>query len=249
MHKKLLAAFFAAVLAVTACTACGSKTKNNSSSGGDSAASPDASAQADSGQSGADGGADPAAAEIEAPTAAKSGDAFVMIADASWYAKYFGNTEETGDDLLAYGAVAAHITGNGDYTISVNAGSHGTQKEITGDPNGSYQCSGLGFAAVKVVDGTKLYPNMSIEIKEIRVDGNAIPLTAKNYTSSDDNTEMRANIYNDYVSRFPEDAHNADGQLTGEFGEYSSKIVDPANFDKWQKVEVDFTVSGIGNAE
>lgn len=249
MYKKTLAALFAAALALTVCTACGDKTKKNGGSSGDGAVASDASAQADSGIEYGNGSPDGASAEIEEPAAAQSGDAFLMITDEQWYAQFFGNTEKKNEDLLCWGAQTAHITGNGDYTVSVNAGSHGTQKEITGDPNGSYQCSGLGFAAVKVEDGTKLFPNMSIEIREIRVDGNPVTLSAKNYTSSDDNTEMRANIYNDFVSRFPEDAHNAGGQLSGEFGEYSSKIVDPASFAKWQRVEVDFTVSGIGDAE
>ena len=249
MYKKLLAALAAAALAMTFCTACGDKTKKNGGASGDGASSPDASAQADPGSADGNSSADTASAEIEEPTAAESGDAYLMIADAQWYVKFFGNNEKKNEDLLSWGTQTARITGNGDYTVSVNAGSHGTQKEITGDPNGSYQCSGLGFAAVKVEDGTKLFPNMSIEIKEIRVDGNPVALSAKNYTSSDDNTEMRANIYNDFVSSFPEDAHNPGGQLTGEFGEYSSKIVDPASFEKWQKIEVDFTVSGIGDAE
>lgn len=249
MYKKLLAALFAAALAVTACTACGDKTEKNGGFAGDGSSPSDASAQADSGSAGGENNADAASAEIEEPAAAESGDAFLMITDSAWYAQFFGNSEKKNEDLLCWGAQTAHISGNGDYTVSVNAGSRGTQKTITGDPNGSYQCSGLGFAAVKVEDGTKLFPNMSIEIKEIRVDGSPIALSAKNYTSSDDNVEMRANIYNDFVSRFPEDAHNAGGQLTGEFGEYSSKIVDPASFEKWQKVEVDFTVSGIGDAE
>ena len=245
MYKRLLTALLAAALAMTVCTACGNKTKKNGRSADDGTSVSDDSGQAEPGSAAGGNNADGADAEIEAQTVAESGDAILLITDSQWYVKYFG----TAEDLLSYGAGAARITGNGDYTVSVNAGSHGTQKEITGDPNNGYQCGGLGFAAVKVVDGTKLFPNMSIEIKEIRVDGRPVTLTAKNYTSSDDNTEMRANIYNEYVSRFPEDAHNAEGQLTGEFGEYSSKIVDPASFEKWQKVEVDFTVSGIGDTE
>ncbi len=244
MTRKLLAAILAAAAAMTVCTACGAKDKKGGNADGTSSAADAASGDA-AGDASRNGSAENNAAETEEPTVAKSGDAILIITDGQWYAKYFG----TAEDLLSYGAGAVQITGNGDYTVSVNAGSAGTQKEITGDPNGSYQCSGLGFAAVKVMDGTKLFPEMSIEIREIRVDGNPVQLSAKNYTSSDDNTEMRANIYNEYVSRFPDDAHNADGKLTGEFGEYSSQIVDPAAFSKWQKVEVDFTVSGIGAQE
>ena len=60
---------------------------------------------------------------------------------------------------------------------------------------------------------------------------------------------MRANIYNQWVNNFPEDAHTADGAVTGEFGEYSSQIVNLDDFKTWQKVEVDFTVTGTGAGE
>ena len=86
---------------------------------------------------------------------------------------------------------------------------------------------------------------MSIEINEIRLDGKPVETVAKNYTSSDDGKEMRANIYNQWVSKFPEDAHTAQGPVTGEFGEYSAQIINPSSFGTWKKVEVDFTVSGI----
>ena len=80
------------------------------------------------------------------------------------------------------------------------------------------------------------------------MDGKPITMNAKNYTSSDDGKEMRANIYNQWVNNFPDDAHTADGAVTGEFGEYSSQIVDPADFKKWQKIEVDFEVTGTDAA-
>ena len=85
---------------------------------------------------------------------------------------------------------------------------------------------------------------MSIVIDEIRKDGQPVELTAKNYTSSDNGKEMRANIYNQWVNAFPADAHTATGPVTGTFGEYSSQIIDPEKLGEWQKLEVDFTVTG-----
>ena len=178
--------------------------------------------------------------EFEEQVAAGSGDAFLNISDPDWYVQYYGTT----DDLLTYDAGIAHITKDGDYTVSVNVGTKGAQFDITGELNGSYTCKGIDYAAVKVVDGASLYPDMSIEIKEIRVNGKAIDMTAKNYTSSDDGTEMHANIYNHFISIIPDDAHTADGNVAGEFGEYSSMIVDPGDFISWKTVEVDFTVTG-----
>ncbi|MCC8135990.1 MAG: hypothetical protein LIO40_04865, partial [Ruminococcus sp.] len=100
-----------------------------------------------------------------------------------------------------------------------------------------------------VNDGTTLYPDMAIEITSIRVDGTAIPLIAKNYTTSDDGVEMRTNIYNEWVSdeNTPEDAHDANGVITDTTG-YSAQIIDPSAFDDgWTTVEVDFTVTGTGD--
>ncbi|MBQ6042452.1 MAG: hypothetical protein K5705_11355 [Oscillospiraceae bacterium] len=242
MTKKLLAALAASVMVLTACTACGKKDKKNTPAANDGKSAAETSSAEDTPAAEDASAAETQPVELEERVAAAAGDAVLCITDSQWYVKYFG----TADDLLSYGAGAAHISGDGDYTVSVNVGSKGAQQEITGDPSGSYQCEGIDFAAVKVFDGTVLYPKMCIEIKEIRVDGKPVQMTAKNYTSSDDGTEMRANIYNHFVSKFPDDAHTAEGPVTGEFGEYSSETIDPASFAKWSKVEVDFTVTGTG---
>lgn len=241
--KKLLAATFAAVMALSMCTACG----EDSSTGGSSSTADNSSA-ADGTTTTSTTAATVATSatetvEFEEPVVAESGDAILYLADSQWYVQYDG----TADTLMTYDAGIAKITGDGDYTVSVNAGTKACQYDITGDPNAGYECAGIVFGAVKVLDGTTLFPNMSIEIKEIRVDGEAVDLTAKNYTSSDDGKEMRANIYNSYVSSMPEDAHTAAGPVgTTEFGEYSSMIIDPLDFASWTKIEVDFTVTGTG---
>ena len=180
--------------------------------------------------------------EFEEPTEAKAGDAYLSISDKKWYVQYNGSR----DDILTYDAGIARITGDGDYTVSVNAGTKGAQFDITGNPDSSYVCSGIDFAAIRIPEGNTLYPDMVIEIREIRVNGKAIEMTAKNYTSSDDGTETRANIYNHYISIIPDDGRSTEGSVAGEFGAYSSMIVSPRDFSKWTTVEVDFTVTGTG---
>ena len=243
MSKKLFAALCASAMALSALTACGgdaSSTADSSSKEESSAATTTTSAPAET----AAVITTPAteSLDIEPAVEAKSGDAILAIADGQWWVQYWGTTE----DILTYDAGVATINGDGDYTVSVNVATTGAQYDITDGqgPFEGYECEGLGFAAVKVFDGTTLYPNMSIEIKEIRVDGKPYELKAKNYTSSDDGKEMRTNIYNEWVSSLPEDAHNADGPVSGD--EYSPKLVDPADFSKWSKIEVDFTVTGTG---
>ncbi|MBQ9899285.1 MAG: hypothetical protein IJM44_07530, partial [Ruminococcus sp.] len=110
---------------------------------------------------------------------------------------------------------------------------------------------GLSFSAVLVRGGATLYPNMSIDITAIRIDGEDIPLTAKSFTCVDDAytedelSDMRSNIYNPWVTSLPEDAHDASGAVTADGG-YAATIIDTNAFEKeWTTVEVDFTVSGI----
>lgn len=238
MNKRLFAALEASALLF--CTACGNKTEESANEN-HTTAPPVTTAVTDTKPA-----EKPAETEVneevefEEQITAESGDAFLNVSDLNWYVQYFG----TKDDLLTYDAGIAHIDGDGDYTVSVNVGTKGAQFDITGEINGDYTCDGIDFAAVKVLDGATLFPDMCIEIKEIRVDGKAIEMTAQNYTSSDDGKEMRANIYNHFISNIPDDAHTPEGDISGEFGTYSSMIVDPDDFANWTSIEVDFTVTG-----
>ena len=245
MNKKLFAALAASSVLLAVCTACGESSSQAESSVAETTAAESSAAETSAPESSE--AAESVAAEdieFEEPVVAEDGHAFLYINDGQFYVSYDG----TANSLMTYAAGVPEITGDGTYTVSVDAGTKGCQFDIGGDANGDYRCDGLSFAAVIVKGGTTLYPNMCIEIKEIRMDGKPITMNAKNYTSSDDGKEMRANIYNQWVNNFPDDAHPADGAVTGEFGEYSSQIVDPADFKKWQKIEVDFEVTGTDAA-
>ncbi|MDE6020900.1 MAG: hypothetical protein K2H01_07905 [Ruminococcus sp.] len=183
-----------------------------------------------------------AAIEIEKAVEAKSGDAYLAIADGQWYVQYWG----TNADLLTYDAGVAEIKENGNYTVSVNGASKGMILDVTGSADDSYTPSGCSFMAVIVKDGKLLYPNMSIDITSIRINGEEIERTSQSYTTSDDDIEMRANIYNEWANELPEDAHNADGVVTDNTS-YSAQIIDKNSIGPWTKIEVDFTVSGIGD--
>ena len=263
--KKLLAALCASAMVLAACTACGDSDTASSSKAESSAA--DASSAEDSSAAGEDSTApageessaaetaataataapaESSSVEFEEAIAAESGDAFLYINDGQFYIGYTGDAESSSSaPRMTYDAGVVKIEGNGQYTVSVRNDTNGLRYDATGDANGDLVVSGVQFAAVIVRDGTTLFPNMSIEINEIRLDGTPVETVAKNYTSSDDGKEMRANIYNQWVNKFPEDAHTAEGAVTGEFGEYSSQIINPASFGTWKKCEVDFTVTGI----
>ncbi|WP_455125250.1 hypothetical protein [Ruminococcus sp.] len=242
--KKLLAFLLASAMMCTAFTACGDK--EDSSKEESSAAETTAEESSEEETSAADessvAGEQVQTGSFEEPVAAESGDAYLAMVDGEWYVQYWG----TDEDLLTYDAGVVPITGDGEYTVSVNGATAGLMYDVTGDANGDYTPSGMSFMAVMVKDGTTLYPNMAIEITSIKMNGEEVPMTKKNYTSSDDGVEMRANIYNEWVNELSEDAHDANGAVT-DASAYSAQIVDKDAFNSgWTSVEVTFNVTGTG---
>lgn len=188
---------------------------------------------------------------FEEAVEANVGDAYLAIVDGQWYVQYWGKNT----DLLTYDAGVVPITGNGDYTVSVNADTNGFRYDVTGDVNGEYNPAGLEFMSVMIKDGEKKFPGAIITINSILVDGKEIEMKAKNYTSSDDAVETRSNIYNKYIVKPSGDARTPDGDLFNETGDavgpvndYSPQIINPDDFaGGWTKVEVNFTISGISD--
>ncbi len=249
--KRILACLLASMMACGVLTACGGD--DSASESATEAATTEAATEAATaevvegegegeaaGEDAAPAGEQVQAGAFEEAVEAKSGDAYLAMVDGEWYVQYWGTTA----DLLTYDAGVVPITGNGDYTVSVNGASAGMLFDVTGDANGEYTPAGCSFMSVMVKDGVTLYPNMAIEITSIRVNGEELPMTAKNYTSTDDGIEMRANIYNEWVNELPEDAHDANGPVTDN-STYSAQIIDKNLIEAWTSIEVDFTVSGI----
>ena len=192
--------------------------------------------------------------DFEPANSAESGQAYLAIVDGQWWVQYWGSAEKDGY-MLAYNAGIADIQGDGSYTVSVTADTKGCRYDVTGDPDEPYTPEGLSFLSVMIPDGETLYPNAVITIDSIKVDGNELELSAKNYTCSDDGKETRANIYNTYVTAPATDARSPEGALYDAEGnaleicdEYSAQIVDPEAFATWTTVEVNFTITGTGNS-
>ena len=120
--------------------------------------------------------------------------AYIMYADAAWAKQYWLDGNE-------YPVVAtnATITGPGDYTVALDFTEQGA-------------ASGVAFAALGIKHGEHLFPGMTIKLKEVRVNGEAIALN-KGYTSSDDKIETRMNLMNEWVSELPADARSWDANL------------------------------------
>ena len=143
--------------------------------------------------------------------------AFVMFANADWSVSYFGG--EAPEGVTAVNAV---IDGFGDYSAALELAA---------------PSEGLAFSALGIANGEKTYPGAYLKINEIRLNGEAIAFE-KGYTSSDDGITTRMNIYNEWVSALPDDAHSFDGVLD----DASPKTVDPALFTGVNKIEVDFSL-------
>ncbi len=146
-------------------------------------------------------------------------EAFIMYADASWTYQYWNDGSEN-----PVVATNAEITGPGEYTVALDF----TETE-TG------VAEGVAFAAVGIKNGENTFPNYCINIKEMKVNGEAVEV-AKGYTSSDDGITTRMNVYNEWVSELPLDARSFDGNTD----ESNWIIVDKEAFAAVETVEVTF---------
>lgn len=265
--KRITALLLASAMMCGAAASCGTKTKKGNSKDSASGISDTKSSKSGNSKKDKNGKGEELPPVPELPTvvpieevdfeeaeAAESGDAYLAIADKDWKVQYWGDTGD--NNQLSFEAGVAHITGNGDYTVSVTADTNGFRYESTGDPDGDYLPQGLGFAAVIISDGEKAMPGAVITVKSVKVDGKDIDLKGNSYTNTESG-EIRSNIYNEWVSddALPADARIARGSLFNGFnvddptelndGTCSARIVDAADFREWTTVEVGFTVSGL----
>ncbi|MBR1529376.1 MAG: hypothetical protein IJ642_08765 [Oscillospiraceae bacterium] len=188
--------------------------------------------------------------EFEPAMTAQPGQAYLAIVDGQWWIQYWGSAEKDGY-MLSYNAGIADIQGDGSYTVSVTADTNGFRYDTTGDAADQYTPEGLSFLSVMIPEGESMYPGAVITIDSIKVDGNEIEMSAKNYTSSDDGSETRTNIYNTWVSTPSDDARCIDGPLYDAdknaldiCKDYSAQLIDPSAFSQWTTVEVNFTITG-----
>ncbi len=154
-------------------------------------------------------------AAAEEATAGKTG--YLMYADAAWAKQYWGAEATEGVT-----PINADITGPGAYTVGLEF---------------AEEAAGLAFTAIGIDGGELAFPGYTIELKEIRVNGEAVE-ASKGYTSSDDGIVTRMNIFNEWVTDVPSDARSFDGSLEG----VQPIIVNKDAFAAVKKVEVDFVL-------
>ena len=142
--------------------------------------------------------------------------AYIMYANADWSAQYWLD----GNEYAGVTAANVNVDGPGTYTVG-----------LTFDT----PAAGVAFAAVGMKNGEKTFPGYFIDVKEIKVNGEAIEI-GKAYTSSDDEVETRANVMNEWVTELPKDARRADGNLEGA----SPIIVNKDDLAEVSSIEITF---------
>ena len=154
--------------------------------------------------------------------AASDGDeAYLMYADSAWAYQYWGGDADNGIKVTT-----AKINGAGDYTVGL---------DFSGTADGAV--SGVAFTALGITTGEFTYPNATIELKSIKINGEEVAFK-KGYTSSDDGILTRMNIYNEWVAELPADARSFDGDIA----ESAAIIVDKEAFASVKSIEIAFTL-------
>lgn len=139
--------------------------------------------------------------------------AWIMINDGAWAVEYsVGNTYNPSDKSKGLVPTDVEITGAGTYTVSL---------DFTGTGQG--YANGLAFSALGISNGETLFPGYIINITDVKINGESYTLKGKPYTTADDQICTRVNLYNNWVTKIPDDARTADGDVK----DVTANIIDP----------------------
>lgn len=166
-------------------------------------------------------------AGIDLPPSDDMAIAWIMFNSSDYALAY--SVGDTYDPTNATAGVKAHnaeVTGAGTYTVSL---------DFT-DCGGA---SGTAFSALGISGGEQFFPGCTVNIDEILINGEAIELTAKGYTTSDDDKCTRVNLYNQWVSQIPDNARTSDGSSDG----CAASIINIDGNTKINTVSVTFTLT------
>lgn len=152
--------------------------------------------------------------------------AWIMYSSQDWSMTYSsGDTYDPTSKTDGLEAVDVDVTGAGTYTVSL---------DFTKTDAG--YARGMAFSALAVGNGELLYPGYTIEIKEMKVNGQPYELKAKPYTTTDDGKCTRMNLYNEWVSEVPPEARSFDGDTS----DAAATIVDNADLEHIETIEITF---------
>ncbi|MCR4578852.1 MAG: glycoside hydrolase family 5 protein, partial [Treponema sp.] len=157
------------------------------------------------------------------------GIGYIMYSDANWVVTYsVGDEYKPTSKTKGLKAIDAEITGPGTYTLALDFSEMKAGK-----------ASGFSFCAIGIENGEALFPDYAIDIKEIKVDGKPVKMTAKGYTATDNGKTTRINLVNDWVTSIPKTGiRTPDGNLDG----VKAVILDKKDgvFKDMKKLEITF---------
>ncbi|MCM1578075.1 MAG: glycoside hydrolase family 5 protein [Ruminococcus sp.] len=163
---------------------------------------------------------------IEFPPSDDMAIAWLMFNSSDYGIAYsVGDTYDPTNATTGVKATNVQVIGAGTYTVSLDFSESGAAK-------------GMGFCALGMSNGESFFPGCKITVDEILINGEAQELTAKGYTSSDDDKCTRVNIVNQWVKNVPADGRTSDGSLDG----CSATILGIGENTRITSVEVTFTV-------
>lgn len=132
--------------------------------------------------------------------------AWIMWNDGGWSLAYsVGDTYNPDSITPGITATDVIITGEGTYTVSL---------DFTGTSTGF--SASTAFSALAIANGETLFPGYVIDITECLINGEPYHFKGRPYTTSDNGTTTRVNLYNEWVTKVPRDSARVRyGDLTG----------------------------------
>ena len=167
--------------------------------------------------------------ENDIPASDDTAVAWIMYQSGDYAVSYsVGDIYDPTNKTVNVMAKNALITGDGEYTVSLDLSGAGGGKGVT-------------FSALGIYNGEILFPDHVITIKSFKVNGEEKELDGKGYTCSDNGKCTRMNLYNQWVPKAPDDPRMGEG--TPE--EASARIWKAGANEKIQTVEITFTFTAL----
>ena len=117
--------------------------------------------------------------------------AYLQYASGDWSSSYWYDGKDYTPVVATNATIDPETSMNSQFTVSL---------DFTGTTNGMVQ--GVSFFDVEILNGEYYFPYNFMEIDEVAINGTPITLDFDTYTSSDNESETRTNLYNSWVSGF-----------------------------------------------
>ena len=163
--------------------------------------------------------------ENDIPASDDTAVAWIMYQSGDYAVSYsVGDIYDPTNKTMNVKAANALITGDGEYTVSLDLSGAGGGKGVT-------------FSALGIYNGEVLFPDHVITIKSFKINGEEKKLDGKGYTCSDNGKCTRMNLFNQWVSKLPDEPRMSDGTPD----EASATIWKAGRNEMIRTIEITFT--------